>query len=98
MVNRSTNAPSSTLEVKDIGPNPFRNQFTIHYNLQNQGETKFILFNLSGQIVFEASQFDNSGANNFEFTDEKSLPPGTYMLNVINGTEKITKKIIKTVN
>lgn len=98
LVNRSTQISSSTLTVMEIGPNPFRNKFTIHYNLQNPGETKFILFNLSGQIVFETSQFDNSGANNFEFTDEKSLPPGTYILNVINGTEKITKKLIKTVN
>jgi hypothetical protein len=96
-VNRGTTSISDdpALEVRSFGPNPFTDQFNVEYNLTQAGETSIMIFNMSGQVVFETSKNDDLGNNSFNYTDDKNLPPANYILQIINGTEKVTKKIVK---
>ena len=54
-----------------------------------------MIFNMSGQVVFETRKNDDLGNNSFIYTDDKNLPPANYILQIINGKEKVTKKIVK---
>ena len=91
-------ATSSSLEVLSIGPNPFKNQFTLNYRKSEAGESRITIMNMGGQIVFDETRIDDAGTNSFDYTDDKNLASGNYILNVISGNEKITKKLIKTTN
>ncbi len=96
-VNRGTASISDdpAMEVRSFGPNPFTDQFNVEYNLTQAGETSIMIFNMSGQVVFETSKNDDLGSNSFNYTDDKNLPPANYILQIINGKEKVTKKIVK---
>ena len=96
-VNRGTASISDdpAMEVRSFGPNPFTDQFNVEYNLTQAGETSIMIFNMSGQVVFETSKNDDLGNNSFIYTDDKNLPPANYILQIINGKEKVTKKIVK---
>ncbi len=83
------------IEVRSFGPNPFSDQFNVEYKLSQAGETSIIIFNMNGQVVFETSKNDDLGNNSFIYTDDKNLPPANYILQIINGSEKVTKKIVK---
>lgn len=83
------------IEVRSFGPNPFSDQFNVEYKLSQAGETSIMIFNMSGQVVFETSKFDDLGNNSFIYTDDKNLPPANYILQIINGNEKVSKKIVK---
>lgn len=96
-INRGTNTLSNDppIEVKSLGPNPFSDQLNIEYKLAQPGETSIMIFNMSGQVVFETKKNDDIGNNSFIYTDDKNLPPANYILQIINGNEKVSKKIIK---
>jgi hypothetical protein len=83
------------LVVKSFGPNPFSEQFNVEYKLSQAGETSIMIFNMSGQIVFETRKNDDLGNNSYIYTDEINLPPANYILQIINGNEKVSKKIVK---
>ncbi|MBK7965294.1 MAG: T9SS type A sorting domain-containing protein [Bacteroidetes bacterium] len=83
------------IEVNSFGPNPFSDQFNVEYKLAQAGETSIIIFNMSGQVVFETTKNDDLGNNSFIYTDDKNLPPANYILQIINGKEKVSKKIVK---
>ncbi|MFN0188248.1 MAG: T9SS type A sorting domain-containing protein, partial [Bacteroidia bacterium] len=96
-VNRGAESISEdpAIEVRSFGPNPFTDQFNVEYNLTQSGETSIMIFNMSGQVVFETNKNDDLGNNSFIYTDDKNLPPANYILQIINGKEKVTKKIVK---
>ncbi len=96
-VNRGTASITDdpAMEVRFFGPNPFTDQFNVEYNLTQAGETSIMIFNMNGQVVFETSKNDDLGNNSFNYTDDKNLPPANYILQIINGKEKVTKKIVK---
>ena len=89
---------ASGIVFKSVGPNPFNNQFMVNYSLPIEGIVEIQLYNTIGQMIFKTTKKDAAGSNNFEFIDENNLPPGNYILNVINGTQKFSKKIVKAVN
>ncbi len=89
---------NSPLEVLSFGPNPFKEQFTVNYKKTEASETRIMIINMGGQIVFDETRNDTEGSNSFDFIDDKNLAPGNYILNLVSGSEKITRKIVKTSN
>ncbi len=90
--------PEQDIELLSLSPNPFTSEFTMSYQLPQGGESRITVFNMSGQIVFDQTKQDDAGINNFVFTSENNLPPANYILQLVNGNKKISKKIIKTSN
>lgn len=88
---------SDILNVKSIFPNPFNNKFTITYHLSMPATSKFSIISTNGQTLFTSEKQDQEGENTFEYNDELHLPTGTYLINVISGTQTFTSKIYKNV-
>jgi hypothetical protein len=82
----------------EVFPVPFTNDFTAEYNCDKKGSTTISIINSIGQIMFLTQRNDDAGKNTFHFSNSSKLKPGTYFLNVISGTKKLTKKIIKSTN
>lgn len=71
-----------------IYPNPAKEFLNVVFEEENIGELK--LFNAHGQLVEFLSEFEGSEVK----LDIASLPKGIYLLSVVNGLERITKKVI----
>lgn len=86
------------LQLENIYPNPFQQQFTIRYHLNSGGPVTFRLFDTKGRIVAEKEEFGQPGEQTTTIEHIDHLITGTYMLHVIKGTEKFTQKILKNAN
>ena|GEM_PF-1781499 len=83
-----------------VFPNPFRDQVTIQFNMvPDVTKVQARVYDVLGRMVADFSNTIKSGYNSFSWngagTDGISLPTGTYMLKVTNGTEVKTAKLIK---
>ncbi|MBK7887549.1 MAG: T9SS type A sorting domain-containing protein [Bacteroidetes bacterium] len=96
-VNRSSNNQlnETGIEILSLSPNPFSNEFSVKYNLTQGGESSISIYSMTGQLVYDQKRVDDSGINTFNFMDENNLPPANYILQIINGSEKISKKLVK---
>jgi hypothetical protein len=82
----------------EVFPIPFTDEFTAAYNCDKKGSTTISIINSNGQTIYLTQKNDAAGKNNFQFSGSSKLKPGIYFINVINGTKKLTKKIIKSTN
>lgn len=80
----------------DVFPIPFSDEFTAEYNCPKKGITTISIIKSNGQTMYITQRDDEAGKNIFHYSNSSKLNPGTYFLNVITGTKKITKKIIKS--
>lgn len=96
-VNRNSNNQlnETGIEILSLSPNPFSNEFSVKYNLTQGGESSISIYSMTGQLVYDQKRVDDSGINTFNFMDENNLPPANYILQIINGSEKISKKLVK---
>lgn len=92
---KGTTIQEDQMKVEAVYPNPFRDQISIKYTVKNPGTTQLLLFNATGQTISQHEQEATEGSNNFTIRTSEQLPPGNYVLHVINGTEKFTKKLIR---
>ncbi|MCX6291213.1 MAG: T9SS type A sorting domain-containing protein [Bacteroidetes bacterium] len=81
--------------VESIGPNPFTEEFSIHFSLDNASEVNITMIGLSGQVFHTENFQGTAGINTYRFTDNQGLPKGTYIVNLVCNDQKITQKIIK---
>ncbi|MBK9320244.1 MAG: T9SS type A sorting domain-containing protein [Bacteroidetes bacterium] len=96
MSRNSNNQLNETgIEILSLSPNPFSNEFSVKYNLTQGGESSISIYSMTGQLVYDQKRVDDSGINTFNFMDENNLPPANYILQIINGSEKISKKLVK---
>ncbi|MFN0188257.1 MAG: T9SS type A sorting domain-containing protein [Bacteroidia bacterium] len=73
-------------------PNPFENQITINSSQLVKGETTFTINTISGQEVFNRFVKNYTGTIQLNIGE---LNTGIYFLKISNGSNLITKKIIK---
>lgn len=73
-------------------PNPFENQITINSSQLVKGETTFTINTISGQEVFNRFVKNYTGTIQLNIGE---LNTGIYFLKISNGSNVITKKIIK---
>ena len=76
-----------------VFPNPFTDQFTLHYNYQ--GLVSIRIYNTSGQLVYDKW---TELADNRYIIDSSTFAMGYYILRVEDGNEKelFTTSIVKT--
>ncbi len=92
---KGTTIQEDQMIVEAVYPNPFTDQITIKYAIKNPGATQFLLFNSAGQTISQHEQEATEGSNSFTIRTSEQLPPGNYVLHVINGTKKFTQKLIR---
>ena len=78
-------------------PNPFTNRISTQYDVQNHdgAQVEIRLHSLSGQIqqvLFSGFQPRGSYLESFDLSQ---LAPGAYLLEIWDGTQRITKRIVK---
>lgn len=90
--NTGTDIGETITAIQSVSPNPFSDHINIEYSGPTQ--TRFTIYDQSGQIV--AEQMTMSGTGNKEtISGLDHLSSGVYFLVMQTSTEKITKKIIK---
>ena len=84
---------SNSFEVLQNIPNPFTGTTSISYNLKQQRNMTFKVFDVMGKKVMDKYFVANSGTNTFKVSAEE-LESGMYFYTISNGEEAITKRMI----
>lgn len=99
-VNTTNFAINSNMNVDDVNkedaltiyPNPSKGIFTIELNTK-ANNVSYAVFNLEGKLIAQ-SNINNNGGKISQQVNLSHLPSGTYVVQVNNGGEKISKKLI----
>ena len=83
------------LNIVSFGPNPFTDKLRVTFTQQVAFEVDFELINSAGSAVFIDIINAHEGTNQYEFTDQKRLPNGTYYMSLLYNHKKQVRKIIK---
>jgi hypothetical protein len=83
------------LEIQNISPNPFTDNFEIRFSSPATTDIELELFNLKGQRLHREIIPAQSGNNSYTYDKGSELPAGTYITMVKGNGVTSTKKIIK---
>lgn len=84
---------TNSFEVLQNIPNPFTGTTSISYNLKQQREVSFTVYDVMGKKVMDKHFAANSGTNTVEVSADE-LESGMYFYTLSNGEEAITKRMI----
>lgn len=92
---RLNNALSENFQLK-IGPNPFVDEFNIHFNLSNQSEVTIAIYDLNGKLidVLVENEIIGLGVQNIHY-ESSHLQSGVYFVNLVTETHQEDFKILK---
>lgn len=90
-------APALMVENLNLFPNPNIGQFTLTFDVENEGDVFVMVLSAQGKLIFEEQLPEFSGNFNKGF-DLGSNPPGVYFLMVRQGNKVMTRKVIVTSN
>jgi Concanavalin A-like lectin/glucanases superfamily/Secretion system C-terminal sorting domain len=76
-----------------IYPNPFHDELKVVLNSKEKGETKIIIYSITGQIIYEKNFDVNAGTNVLKI--QPNVPSGAYVMIVQIDGKEIVNKIIK---
>jgi len=77
-----------------VYPNPFKNDFSVSFNLAKQGDVNFIIVDLAGRMVMNKTQsFSNAGANELQIQNI-DFTPGVYLLKIQTQDAAYNMKIV----
>ena len=80
--------------IENIYPNPFNPNTTVEFYIDKPGKVKIQIYSLDGKNVMTLkNSFLNIGKH-YETINMSNRPSGIYLLSIIKGNEKITKKIV----
>ena len=89
----SVNNEQETIAVATY-PNPSTSKVNVHLSGLEQGNYTIKLLSATNTLMQEQSQFVNNNELR-TVLDLRSLPAGVYLMQVSNGSNLVTKKIIK---
>ncbi len=72
-----------------IAPNPFTNQFSFSYELENESAT-LLIFNLLGEQIMSQTITQKTTTLNLS-----QHPNGVYFVTIVDGINRVSKKVIK---
>jgi endoglucanase len=80
-----------------VYPNPTTGVMQLSVNNDQQGEVNIVVYNTAGQVS-KKQVFTKAPGTSTQTVDISSLPSGMYIMEITQGTEKATKKVIKVNN
>jgi hypothetical protein len=81
-------------EVYQNTPNPFSNSTTIGFNLPNEDNVRFQLFDVTGKQLSSEERIFSSGRNEIIVKKEQFPSAGLYYYTLETSSNKVTKKMI----
>jgi hypothetical protein len=85
----------SDLKIISIGPNPFSERCTLTFESEEESSVYVQLINSSGQVLVRDKIIVVAGINQYDFTDNKKLPPGIYIFEIENDGKSDFKRVVK---
>lgn len=83
----------STMEVTQY-PNPFANETTVNYSLQEAAEVNYKVVDMAGNVILSGEE-GNQTAGEHTFTiDGASFANGVYYLELTAGDNKVTRRLV----
>jgi endo-1,4-beta-D-glucanase Y len=91
----SKTAVSDKLAVVNTYPNPFSQNMTVQFTLQDAGQTSLIMYAIDGHPVrVLANEILNAGQHT-RTLNGGNIPAGIYLLKLVHNGKMINKKIVK---
>ena len=90
----STGITSTALRGMQVSPNPFSSALSISLPTGTTGAINYRVLSLTGQAVITRTAAANSGPSSITL-DLGSLAPGTYLLEMQIGGERVVRKVVK---
>ena len=84
----------SNLNVSQNFPNPFSNETTVEYSLENASEVSYTVVDLAGNTILEVNEGNVSAGKHAITIDGSSLANGVYYFNMTAGGAQTTHKMI----
>ena len=88
------NAKSNNLSVNQNQPNPFSNNTTITYTLDQRADVNLTVYNVAGAKVLEMNEGSKNAGSHQILLSADNLNSGVYYYTVSAGANQITKKMI----
>lgn len=81
--------------LADIYPNPSSGQVTLRMQIENTGDYTLRVYDMSGRAI-ETLDLGNYGVgqHQFDWSAPASLRNGMYIVELSNGTERLTKRLV----
>jgi hypothetical protein len=76
-------------------PIPFTSNLSLEYASETNQEVKISLVSMNGSVVFNNNTQAKQGRNVITINQAQSIPAGTYLLTISNGTKTETIKVVK---
>ena len=93
-VSTRTQAPLRSFSLAQNYPNPFRDQTTITYELEQPGPVRLRVYDLQGRMVREIDPgAQPAGSHTVTFHADR-LPAGTYVYRLTAGESEATRKMV----
>lgn len=88
--------PLDEVDIQNVWPNPFVNDFTVEYYLNMPSEITISLYSQHGLQLFSENVLSKEGRNEYRYYSDSELSPGMYFLNIMqNGQVLASKKLLK---
>lgn len=89
----SITAENNSFNHFSIYPNPSDGELNIEFSLANTGNAIIEITDINGKLI-QSNLIQAQVGNNLVFIDTKDLAPGMYLVNLVQGGSKATKKLI----
>ncbi|HLG34301.1 MAG TPA: T9SS type A sorting domain-containing protein [Bacteroidia bacterium] len=90
-----TEKTDEVISISSVAPNPFTENFSVTYSMQQEAEVNISLMNASGQIVYNQTQTALQGINRFDYTEGFNLPNGMYFVKISFDKNVQVQRIVK---
>ncbi|MEM6319155.1 MAG: M4 family metallopeptidase [Bacteroidota bacterium] len=90
----STNELSLALNNLQVAPNPFAQQLTVSFNVEEREDLQITLQNALGQVAWRQVVSAQNGDNNFVIPTA-TLANGTYILSLTSEKGVVSRKVVK---
>ena len=90
----STNELEKTILDLQIAPNPFADNLTIQFNLEERKDLMLEVYNTLGQLQISQKMDAHKGLNS-SLIDTQNLSEGTYFLSLKSEEGIVTQKVVK---
>jgi len=87
------NSHTEKIEITNIRPTPFAEEFTVDFNMQEGGECNILILDELGNILVQQVVASFRGYNNFHFAQTENLESGIYYLKIFKNA--VSSKSVK---
>jgi hypothetical protein len=89
------NGTDNLLTISSLFPNPVQHELNVALTAE-KGRLVYNITAMNGQQVWRKEEDLQFNGNYIRKLNISGIPPGNYILTLLNGTEKTSKKFIKS--